>query len=123
LQSVAPATQTYAAPAAAQGGQSYPASTPAATEKWSSEKITFARRASSSAETIDLYGLVIQIVGLVTGAIVFLYFIFVWGPASDQRFLGFIAGVVSGALTALGYLVLGALYRMIANYVLFRTSN
>jgi sensor domain CHASE-containing protein len=123
LQSVAPTTETDAAPAAQQVTQMHSVPTPTVAENWSPAKNNFARRATSSAETIDLYGLVIQIVGLVTGGIVFLYFTFIWGPASDLRFLGFIGGIIIGALTALGYIVLGALYRMTANYVLFRTSK
>lgn len=90
---------------------------------WSTQKISFARNAASSASTVDTYGQIIQIVGYIVAAFTFLFFLFVWGPENDTKFLGFIVGIIVGALTAWGYQVVGALYRMIANYVLFRTTQ
>lgn len=95
----------------------------AATHVWSSQKMAFARNATVSANTVDLYGQIIQIVGYIIAGLTSIFFWFIWGPENDMKLFGFIAGIVVGALTAWGYQVVGALYRMIANYVLFRTTQ
>jgi hypothetical protein len=92
-------------------------------QAWSSLKSTYANAAATSAKTVDSYGSAIQIVGYILAVLTFIGFTFVWGPDNDSKFLGFILGIVVGGLTAWGYQVLGALYRMVANYVLFRTSK
>jgi len=105
---------------------SMPAPQPAAqavVQSWSPQKLNFARNASASANTVDLYGQIIQIVGYVVAIFTAIYFWFIWGPDNDSNLAGFIIGLIAGALTAWGYQVVGALYRMIANYVLFRTTQ
>jgi hypothetical protein len=92
-------------------------------QAWSSLKSTYANAAATSAKTVDSYGSAIQIVGYLLAVLTFIGFTFVWGPDNDSKFLGFILGIVVGGLTAWGYQVLGALYRMVANYILFRTSK
>jgi hypothetical protein len=92
-------------------------------QAWSSLKSTYANAAATSAKTVDSYGSAIQIVGYILAGLTFIGFTFVWGPDNDSQFLGFILGIVVGGLTAWGYQVLGALYRMVANYILFRTSK
>lgn len=90
---------------------------------WSVSKSRYATSASSSAETVDSYGKVIQVVGYIFSILTFVFFTFIWGPESDLKFYGFLLGIVVGALTAWIYQVIGALYRMIANYILFRTTQ
>jgi hypothetical protein len=90
---------------------------------WSSEKRDYALAASFSAATVDSYGRTIQIVGYVIALLTFLGFTFVWGPGNDLELLGFIIGLIAAGLTIWAYQVLGALYRMIANYILFRITD
>lgn len=97
--------------------------TQAVAQSWSTQKLNFARNASESARTVDQYGQIIQIVGYVVAIFTAIYFWFIWGPNSGSNFAGFIIGIIAGALVAWGYQVVGALYRMIANYVLFRTTQ
>jgi len=92
-------------------------------QPWSSIKNSYATLAASSARTVDSYGSAIQVVGYIVAVLTFIGFTFVWGPENDSKVLGFILGIVVGSLTAWIYQVLGALYRMIANYILFRTSH
>lgn len=97
--------------------------TPAVEQSWSPQKLNFARNAATSANTVDQYGQIIQIVGYVVAVFTAIYFWFIWGPDNDSNLGGFIVGIIAGALVAWGYQVVGALYRMIANYVLFRTTQ
>jgi hypothetical protein len=125
---------TRTAPARASSSKAVSSPTPAPTpaaqpttqavaQSWSPQKLNFARNASASASTVDLYGQIIQIVGYVLAIFTAIYFWFIWGPDNDSNLAGFIIGIIAGALTAWGYQVVGALYRMIANYILFRTTQ
>ena len=96
---------------------------PAIPSAWSNAKSSYAYSAASSAKTVDSYGKVIQVVGYILSILTFIFFTFIWGPESDLKFYGFLLGVIAGALTAWIYQVIGALYRMIANYILFRTTQ
>ncbi len=93
------------------------------TNAWSTTKSNFAYSAASSAETVDNYGRVIQVVGYILAIATFIVFTFIWGPENGTKFYGFILGIFAAALTAWIYQVIGALYRMIANYILFRTTQ
>jgi hypothetical protein len=90
---------------------------------WSSLKAGYAQEASTSARTIDRYGSLIQILGYIAAAATFLFTTFVWGPANDAEAIGFYLGLLLAVFVAGTYQALGALYRMVANYVLFRTSS
>jgi hypothetical protein len=92
-------------------------------QSWSGAKKNYAELATTSAETIDLYGLVIQIIGWVTAVVYFIYFNVVVMPGSELGFWGVMGGFFITLLIGWSFNVVGALYRMIANYVLFRTSK
>lgn len=112
---------SQAAPAPSHSIQSPPPPIP--TELWTPSKLQFAVLAGKAARTVDAYGLVIQILGYISAGFTFLYMVFGWGADNDEMGVGFIVGLVAGLFVAWINQVIGALYRMIANYVLFRTSQ
>lgn len=126
LQSIPPdaapssASVTQSNTPASNMGTSQASSSPTA---WSSSKSNYAFSAATSARTVDSYGRVIQVVGYILSVLTFIFFTFIWGPDFDMKFYGFVLGIFGAALTAWIYQVIGALYRMIANYVLFRTTQ
>lgn len=82
----------------------------------------YGRIAASSAEVVNAYGTWIQIAGGILGLLTFLG---VWYTFNQQYegVKGFFIGLFSGILIFLSNLVIGALYRMISNYVLFKVRG
>lgn len=91
--------------------------------KNSFEKDEYGRVAKNSARIVNSYGFGIQVFGVVSGIIVFLYFSFAFGDSYGGRAQYIFLGLIFGAITIGANLILGALYRMLANYVLFKTSE
>lgn len=92
------------------------------TEHWNAPSAR-ARVAAQSAKLVNIYGIVIQILGILAGLTSI--FLSVW---EYQDFLGgvwqaILAGIAAGALVAFLFAVQGAVWRMAANYVLVKVSG
>ena len=100
---------------------------------WSSDKLRFAREASSSAQVVNTFGKSIQIIGNIIAFIFFCAVVYLSGQAKileDQGWdidsdailtIGVIFGLIGAALISWLAKVRGALFRMLANYIQFKT--
>ena len=87
----------------------------------SSENLQYGRVAAESARIVNVYGSAIQIVGIILGILIFACFLFNIYSLSLNPLARIILGILVGSLCMLPSIILGALYRMLSNYVLFRT--
>lgn len=92
------------------------------TDQWTAPSAR-ARVAVQSAKLINVYGIVIQILGILAG--IASIFVSVWYYEDWMGGIGraIIGGILAGSLIAFLLAVQGAAWRMIANYVLVKTSG
>ena len=124
LQSAAPNISS-SSPAASPSSWNSVGTSPAASVPLlkSSQKQEFGRVAISSAKIVNNYGLAIQIFGAISALIIFAYFAFSYGDGYGSRAGYVFLGIATGLITMAANLILGALYRMLANYVLYKTTD
>ena len=89
----------------------------------STSKSEYGRVARASAKIVNNYGLGIQILGWISGVIIFFFVAFSYGDSYSSRTGYVLMGIVAGAATVIANMILGALYRMLANYVLYKTTD
>lgn len=90
--------------------------------EYSSTKMSYGSNARSNALIVNGYGLAIQIIGVIAGVISFIFCIY-FGNLLHNILMGTVVGIVYGTAIILIALVSGALYRMISNYILFKTTD
>ena len=90
--------------------------------KMSMQRENYGRLAAASAKTVERYGRVMQVIAVISGTALFAAFCYI-ARLDDYPirtiFLGFLFSVLFGWV----YFVFGAIFRMITNYILFRTSE
>jgi hypothetical protein len=88
----------------------------------SMQKQSYGRLAAASAKTVERYGRVMQVIAVISGIILFAAFCYI-ARLDDYPvrtiFIGFLFSVLFGWV----YFVFGAIFRMITNYILFRTAE
>ena len=87
-----------------------------------SEKIRYGHKAADSAKVVDLYGTFIQTAGVVIGILTCALYSFNAIPTSDNAIVRTLIGFIVGGLIGLGAFAIGAVYRMLANYIIFKTK-
>jgi uncharacterized membrane protein (DUF485 family) len=85
-------------------------------------KNEYAGNAISAAKSVDFYGFGIQVISIAAAVLIFVAYAYGW-----LEITGSLGAITFGAIVALpvgifGY-ISGALYRMIANYILYKTTD
>lgn len=90
---------------------------------FSSDKASRAKVARQSANLVNTFGTALQVIAII--ACLSILFVSTWlsGEIDGNYLPGFLVGLVISSILLFIYASLGALYRMIANYILFKTSD